>query len=383
MVGFLGLDGPFRQPAGCVIESAPGKTLRNFHGVVTRVSIDTSRNKAATATLSFTAPVDENDNWLIQDSEEISVGESLLLSARFSPLEIVPIFDGIITSISPSYSKSRGEASVQVQCKDKTVLMDREFRKRSWSVDDQMDDIRFVTDMAALHGLTADTDNQNGLTKFPNVQNNTDAGFMYDRAGRSAYEFYIRDNEVYFGPLRLSADPQPNINIYAGRQTNCLEFKLDHDGTKADKIMATVASESGDGVEQVEVQSDLDIMGPSLAKNTNSPLGENIRYMTRNRTPHLEDTEKYAQAHANREVMNSIKATGELDGALYAHILKIGLPVDVSGGGKTYNGRYYVDSVVHDFSREGYRQKFTLLRNGIGDDLEYKPNVIADVLRRT
>ncbi len=379
MVGFLGLDGPFRQPAGCVIESAPGKALRNFHGVLTRVNIDTSRNKAATATLSFTAPVDENDNWFIQDSEEISVGQTLIISARFSPLEVVPIFDGLITSLSPSYTKNRGEAAVEVQCKDKTVWMDREFRKRSWSVDDQMDDVRFVTDMAALHGLTADPDNQNGLTQFPNVQNNTDAGFMYDRACRSDYEFYIRDNKIYFGPLRLSADPQPNINIYAGHQTNCLDFQLNHSGTKADKIMATVATESGDSVEQIEVQSDLDVMGPSPAQNITAPLGENILYMTRNRTPHLEDAEKYALAHANREAMNRITATGELDSTLYAHILKVGLPVGVSGGGKTYSGRYYVDSVVHDFSHDGYKQKFSLIRNGIGDDLDYNTSVLAGI----
>lgn len=380
MIGSLGLDGPFRQPASCVIESAPGKAIQNLDGVLTLASIDISRNKAATATLSFVAPVDGDDNWFIQDSEEFSVGQTLIISARFSPLEVVQIFDGLITMVSPSYTNDRGEASVQIQCKDKTVWMDREFKKRSWSVDDQMDDITFVSDLAAQHGLQPDPDNQNGLTQFPNVQNNTDAGFMYDRAYRSDYEFYIRDNKVYFGPLRLSADPQPNINIYAGRHTNCLNFQLHHNGATADKIMAVVASESGDSVEQIEVQSDLDVMGSSPAKNITAPLGENILYMTRNRTPHLEDAEKYALAHANREAMNRITATGELDSTLYAHILKVGLPVGVSGGGKTYSGRYYVDSVIHEFSDDGYKQKFSLIRNGIGDDLDYNSSVLAGVL---
>ena len=44
MIGSLGLDGPFRQPASCVIESAPGKAIQNLDGVLTLASIDISRN---------------------------------------------------------------------------------------------------------------------------------------------------------------------------------------------------------------------------------------------------------------------------------------------------------------------------------------------------
>ena len=40
MIGSLGLDGPFRQPASCVIESAPGKAIQNLDGVLTLASID-------------------------------------------------------------------------------------------------------------------------------------------------------------------------------------------------------------------------------------------------------------------------------------------------------------------------------------------------------
>ena len=65
-----------------------------------------------------------------------------------------------------------------------------------------------------------------------------------------------------------------------------------------------------------------------------------------------------------------ITATGELDGTLYGHVLRVGEPVGVDGVGQRYGGIYYVDTVNHRFDIDGYRQTFTLLRNAYGDNLE-------------
>ena len=62
----------------------------------------------------------------------------------------------------------------------------------------------------------------------------------------------------------------------------------------------------------------------------------------------------------------SVRAEGELDGALYGHVLKVGLPVEVDGVGDAYSGRYYVDHVTHLFDVNGYKQNFVLLRNALG-----------------
>ena len=34
------------------------------------------------------------------------------------------------------------------------------------------------------------------------------------------------------------------------------------------------------------------------------------------------------------------------------------------------SGTYYVDSVSHSFTNQGYRQRFRLLRNAYGDNLD-------------
>jgi len=64
-----------------------------------------------------------------------------------------------------------------------------------------------------------------------------------------------------------------------------------------------------------------------------------------------------------------VVAEGELDGSLYGHVLRVGLPVGLDGVGDRHSGIYYVDRVTHVFDANGYRQQFTLLRNAVGDNL--------------
>ena len=79
-----------------------------------------------------------------------------------------------------------------------------------------------------------------------------------------------------------------------------------------------------------------------------------------------EETRARAVAMANEASMR-IRATGELDGALYGHVLLPALPVRVDGVGSRNGGIYYVDKVTHAFTPDGYRQQFELIRNATGD----------------
>ena len=79
----------------------------------------------------------------------------------------------------------------------------------------------------------------------------------------------------------------------------------------------------------------------------------------------LAEVQTRAQAKAN-ELAWKITAEGELDGALYEHVLMTHKTVNVDGIGDYYGGTYYVDEVQHRFFAEGYRQKFKLLRNATG-----------------
>ncbi|NTU41592.1 MAG: hypothetical protein HGA78_00770, partial [Nitrospirales bacterium] len=86
-----------------------------------------------------------------------------------------------------------------------------------------------------------------------------------------------------------------------------------------------------------------------------------------------------AQAKAD-EAAWKLQAEGELDGALYGHVLLTNRTVAVDGVGETYGGVWYVDEVKHEFTADGYRQTFRLIRNATGDDTtEGRPDPLAQV----
>ena len=372
---FFNLNGPYSNPAGCVLESQPGSRLAQFHPFLTSATAEMSRTQASTATLTFAAPVDEIGFWNIQDSDEISIREPIRILAQFSPFETVPVFEGYLTRLSASFPENRGTAQVTASCSDNTILLDGTHHRNTSHDEPVMDDVNFVSRVALAKGLLPDSDNENGPIRFTQAQNSTDAAFLFERACQNGFEFYARGRTLYFGPMRLDAEPQPTIKVYAGRQTNCIRFDVDHDGYKADRISVNTAAAIGDGVETRQVESNLEVLGTRPALNRNAPMGENHWFMTRSLTPDIEQAEAAAQVLVNEDAM-CVRANGELDGALYRHVLVAGQPVGVSGAGETYDGRFYVDSVEHNFSDQGYRQKFQLMRNGLGDDLSaFSPRI--------
>jgi len=92
------------------------------------------------------------------------------------------------------------------------------------------------------------------------------------------------------------------------------------------------------------------------------------------------EVEARAQAKANENAWKVI-AEGELDGALYGHVLLTHKTVMVDGAGTTYGGLYYVSSVEHRFSTAGYRQRFKLLRNATGETPQSGPTDVLANLR--
>jgi hypothetical protein len=73
-----------------------------------------------------------------------------------------------------------------------------------------------------------------------------------------------------------------------------------------------------------------------------------------------------AQALADAAAFK-LRASAEVDGALYGHVLRPGQLVGVDGTGSRYGGTYYVDKVTHRFTKEGYRQQLELMRNATGE----------------
>ncbi len=355
-----------RHPAGCRI-AIDGAEITDAYRFVSEVEVDAARARASTARVVFVAAAEESGAWTIQDDDAVRSGATIKIEATFGD-RAEEVFRGFIQRVSPSYPENRGDARVTLTCRDETLQLDRGHDRRFWGTEDiPSSDMLIVNTLLSENGLIPAPDNQAGQSGLVLAQNGSAIDFLQERARENGYELYSWAGSVYFGPPRLGLSPQPAIMVYAGKRTNCLTFEVSDDIHHADELSFEIAPESGSDPETVTVMPNLDLLGLRPAGGNGTSLGTNSWRMSRTTTPDRARAEAQAQAHVDEEQMR-VSATGQLDGSLYGHVLRFGMPVVVRGPGVEFGGRYYTDEVKHSFTAAGYRQDFKLIRNGYGDD---------------
>jgi len=258
-----------------------------------------------------------------------------------------------------------GSATVTVTGQDESILLDREHVRQTWSTEESpVTDGDVVSRIAQDHGL--DVEAETGLTNTYLSQDSTFIRIVQDRAEANGFEVFVREGRLHFHPPTLEGEPRPAIMVYAGAATSCLRFSVNYNGHKPDQVSVTRAAATGTKVEEEIFFPNLPVLGQTEAKSDNMVPKPFVWRMEQPIGATLEEAMARAQAKANENAWK-IRAAGELDGAIYGHVLLNHAAVTVDGTGDTYDGVYYVDEVKHIFSGIGYRQEFHLLRNAVGE----------------
>lgn len=366
-------SGAQREPAGCVIKVGVAQLeITDLYPFLTGVDIECSRTDAWTATLTFESRRDEQGKWAVQDSGFLAPWEPILIEASFGSRS-EEIFRGYIREVSASYPEEAGAATVTVECQDPSISLDRTHMRQNWGeAEAPTTDGLIFQQIVARNALVPNPESGQGLSGLHLFQDATDVTFLRDRAEANGYELIFAGGMVYFGPMRLSGEPQPTILVYAGRDTNCLRFDVRADGHQPEKVAYEVAATQGTGTQERTVEPDIPLLGTEPASGGGPGLPEYVWRLRRQGTTDEAELTARAQAKAN-ELSMRVKGDGELDGTLYGHVLRVGELVPVDGVGDRLNGLYYVDTVSHHFSTEGYRQSFRVLRNAYGDNVPTGP----------
>jgi len=372
---------PAREPAECVLSIA-GESLADFYPLLSEVTVETSRNAPDTARLVFESRRDEQGDWLVQDAKGAN---GRVLFQEWNPVVIGAAFGtrteeilrGFIRQVRTEYPADPGGAKVIVEIQDESLQLDRQQQRRTWgTADAPVTDLQILDEvLGAYGGLGADPQCGTGRSGIVGEnQNSTDIQWLKKRAEENGYELFFREGSVYFGPMRvLAGQPQPTLLVYAGADSNCIALSVASDAHQPDQVFFDLPAQGSAGSRKVAVAPTLPVMGTEWAGNPNASLapfewrltGEAGSGEAANET-RLADK---ARAKANDADIHRIQAEGELDGTLYGHVLRPGLPVGADGLGSRQSGVYYVDTVSHVFDAGGYRQKFKLLRNAWGDNL--------------
>ncbi len=202
------------------------------------------------------------------------------------------------------------------------------------------------------------------------TQRANDSVYLQQLALRNAYELYIQPDPVvgldvghFHSPLSL-VPPQGVLSIDFGTQTNLNDFTVSNDMLRPTGVVA-VSSEprSRAPIPAIAPVATEPPMGlePTLMRIIPPPIERPAG------TDAASPAETQAQAFARAtETSRAVRASGEVDGLKYKRPLLAGLPVLVRGAGRQMSGLYYVTSVTHRVSRDGYTQQFSAWRNAVG-----------------
>jgi phage protein D len=345
--------------------------ITDLYPVLVTANIQVSRKEPGIGTLEFTATRDEDGSWPVLDGGYFERWKPIKIVADFGSYS-EDIIEGFIVKLTPEFPQEKGTAKVTVEIQDQTIALDREQITKTWgdsTSDKMLTDKSIVASVLAGYQYKLDVDSADGQSRLTLNQDKTDFRFLTELAEAVGYEFRLMNSTVYFGPIKLSGTPQSTILVYAGPDTNCLEFKVDEDAAVPDS--ATTASvdtqDSGEASEE-ELTPNLTILGATAANeaaNSNNVPGYVWRMRQEGDNPPAA-AQMLAQAKIN-EASLSIKAECVIDSTIYGHVLLPGKLVNVDGIGQRYGGRYYVDAVEHAFDALSYTQKASLLKNGINE----------------
>ena len=361
MLNFL--KAAFVHPAECII-SIDGNPIADLYPYVTSVSVDATRDRGTEAHITFASPVDEMDYWAVADDLRLRRDAVIKIEADFTTVR-EEVMRGIVIQVNPNFPANAGQATVDLRARDDGARLDRHPNITSRGKPPAGTSDRLIL-QAMLMGtdIRADIENGTGESGLQLHQRTSDLVFLKSRAVANGYDLLFEQGQVYFGPMRTEGKPQHAIMAYAGSATNCRSFLPHNNGEGAEIQNWMRRNAFGDVESEASTTAPTSTMGLLPTRSLGSLAPHRARH---DRWTTSNENENEARAkRAARDGQFSISAEGELDGALYGHVLKVGHMVEVDGVGQLNSGHYFVDSVTHHFDAKGYSQKIQTFARCIG-----------------
>ncbi|MCM0676055.1 hypothetical protein NCC78_15345 [Micromonospora phytophila] len=290
---------------------------------------------------------------------------------------VVPqvLFDGIVTETRLAPGTGTQGATFTVTGEDVGNLLHREERDVEHPALDDYPTVLTILAPYAAQGILPKVipppvmDPPLPIDRIP-TQHGTDLEHLADLAERHGYVTYVDPGPLpgistfYWGPPVRIGPPQPALAVDLGSDSNVEEVSFRTDATRPATVTGAVRDR----------RTGLDLPVAAVAP-LRPPLGAvpfalaNAGDVRRQRLREGTSDGVTALARAQSQVdrgADALVAEGTADGARYGAVLRPRGLVGVRGAGWTHDGLWYVRQVEHDIAFGGYRQAFTLARDGHG-----------------
>ncbi|MGB3752511.1 MAG: hypothetical protein WA954_01265 [Parerythrobacter sp.] len=293
-------------------------------------------------------------------------------------LGVIPqvLMDGFITDQQFSPGSSPGESTFTIIGEDVSIMMDKQERTESHVAQSADTIARKIIAQYSQYGLVplvippTTFDTPSPTERVP-TQQLKDLDYLRHLAKRHNYVFYVSPgplpgaNTAYWGPPIRSGIPQPALSHNLGIHSNVESLSFRQEGLKAKKVAGKVQDRLTNTTLPVfsfkSLLPALSNSPPDIGSFFTAPQ-ETYRAVGKT----VVQAYAEAQATADRSTKDVVTAEGELNALRYGGILQARSLVGVRGVGLSYSGNYAVKNVTHTITRDAYKQKFTLAREGTG-----------------
>lgn len=358
----------FRSPPSCLIELGVGRQdIGAIAPLVADVDIQVGVDEAGSGTILIEDRRGSDGKWVAADSGLFERWMPIRISADFGTRQDL-ILAGYILKLTPEYPGNPGEAKLTIEVQDESAALSREHMRRVWGEETPMSDLAILTELVSDADISVDPLAGLGQASRALSQEGTPIQFLRERAKANGYELTFHDGTVWFGPRRLEAEAQAPILVYAGRETNCRNFTINDSADQPEKVRADIPPrEEGATPETLVVTPDEPVLGTTPTAAEGAGLGTpSVWRVGAEGDETSEERQARAQALVNEHAFK-LRGAGELDGAMYGHVLYPGKPVPIDGAGPRYGGLWYVAKVAHKLDDRGYTQTFEVMRNATGE----------------
>lgn len=308
-------------------------------------------------------------SWNVVDESIFQRLTKLHIDVNVASGKTEPLIEAYVIETNADFANQPGQSVLNVVAMEPTVLMNLNEVVTPWP---NMADSDIAGEIFGSYkfGTVIDaTQPSRDEIDHTEIQRGTDVQFLQALAKRNGYECYVEINpdsgvvEGHFHAPRLQQPPQGVLSVNMGLATNVNSFHA-----RFDMLKPTTASAQNVDVHSKDPQSaNSDSEADKSLGMTSTVATANSRQVLLTGTG-LSDTgelQTAAQAEVDRSSW-AITADGEVNTVAYGDVLRAKRPVMVRGAGLQFSGTYYVESVLHSFTGDGYSQQFSLKRNASG-----------------
>lgn len=307
----------------------------------------------------------EDGLWMFLDDERLKPWAKIVIAA-IADDEEVELITGYVTQLKPHIESDDDQCWLEVYGLDGSALMSIEEKIKDWP---NKSDSDIAREVFQSYGLTPEVDetevvHEEAIATI--IQRETDIQFLKRLARRNGFECFVEGEKGFFRKPVMTEPPQPILAIHFGAETNLASFDAKLDALRPTAVemhqLDMISKEPQDAAAESNEQRQL---GRDGALSLAPPQGALPRMFVR----HAVATTQPEMENLCRAMFDEaewlIAARGEIDSAAYGAVLRAKKLVPVKGAGEAFSGVYYVTSVKHVFTPDGYAQHFTARRNAM------------------